>query len=132
MFQLDIHGDPPALGGQICEAILCEQFWHDGVLDAPANVTHLCFGGRWFRLYFDWGIIFWRPADASPAPCSVPAEGYDYPLVDVGAESGVVGARLVEYRMEPTERGSRVTFLFDNARRVVLEDTDDHTTYRLE
>jgi hypothetical protein len=86
VFLLDIHGDPPALGGQICEAILCQQFWHRGVL----------------------------------------------PLVDVGAESGVVGARLVEYRMEPTERGSRLTFFFDNGRRVVLEDTDDHTAYRVE
>ena len=132
VFELDIHGEPPALAGEICEAFLCEQFWYEGVLEAPANVTHLCFGGRWYRLYFDWGIIFWRPADASPASWAIPEEGFEYPLVDVGAESGVLGARLAEYRMEPAERGSRVTFLFDNGRRVVLEDSEDRTEYRVE
>lgn len=60
-------------------------------------------------------------------PWAVPGEGWSYPQVDVGATSGVVGVRLVEYRMEPTVRGSYVAF--ENGRGVILEDADDRTTY---
>jgi hypothetical protein len=126
VFALDVNGAPPDLRGARCEAFLCEPFVWEGVVEASANVSYLRFDGAWHRLYFDYGLIFWKPSEGPP----VPESGDDVPTPsDVAAEAGVVGGVLEGYRMEPTERGSRVTFLFEDGRRIVVEDTDDRTGY---
>ena len=126
---VELNGEPPDLGGQTCQAFLCEQYWFEGKLEATANVTFLRFDGRWHRLYFDCGIVFWRRQDDEPASWASPAEGFACPLIDVGREAGVVGSCLAEYRMEPTAGGSRVTFAFDGGRVVVLDNHGDRTSY---
>src|SRR6516165_3282035 len=64
--ELDINGDPPALAGLTCQELLVQQYWYSGRLEDEANVIFLKFGQRWYRLYFDSGIIFWRPQDSPP------------------------------------------------------------------
>ncbi|MEM1115133.1 MAG: hypothetical protein AAF845_12445 [Bacteroidota bacterium] len=128
---VEVNGLPPDLRGQTCEAFLCEQYWCDGALEAPANVSYLRFDGRWHRLYFDCGIVFWREHEGTPESWTVPNEGWDYPVVDVGVEAEVVGFHLAEYRMEPTPGGSRVVFAFENGRNVVLENDADRTGYAI-
>ena len=124
MDPLDVVGDPPDLAGRRCEAFLCEPFVWEGVVEASAHVSYLRFDGAWHRLYFDHGIVFWQPSDGPPV---LEPGDENPPPVDVGARAGVVGAVLEGYRMEPTARGSRVTFAFEGGRRVVVEDTDDRT-----
>ena len=126
---VEVKGQPPDLHSQTCEAFLCEAFRAQGHVEATANVTYLRFAGRWHRLYFDCGLIFWREHDGAPEAWAVPEEGWEYPIVDVGAEAGVVGVRLASYRMEPTAGGSRVAFTFENGRGVVLDNHADRTSY---
>lgn len=126
---VEINGQPPELRGQTCEAFLCEQFWSNGELVDIANVVHLLFEGQWHRLTIDSGIVFWARRDEAPESWAIPEEGASFPLFDLGAEAGVLGAKLTTYRMEPTPGGSRVTFVFENAREVILDNHADRTSY---
>ncbi len=128
MDPLDVVGEPPDLRGAVCEAFVCEPFVWEGDVEASAHVSYLRFGGAWHRLYFDCGIVFWRPSEGPPPVLP----GDEVPeRIDVAAEAGVAGVVLEGYRMEPTARGSRVTFAFANGGRIVVEDTDDRTHYRV-
>jgi hypothetical protein len=127
---LSINGEPPRLGGQRCDAILCQQYWHGGRLVEPANVVFLCFEGRWHRLYFDYGIVFWRAAETGPQPYQAPETDSDYPVVDVAEEMGLRGVRLLSYRMDPLgTSGAQVTFTFENGAQLALHCIDDLTSY---
>jgi hypothetical protein len=127
---LEINGEPPQLEGLRCDAILCQEYWHGGVLVEPVNVTFLCFEGRWHRLYFDFGIVFWRDAEGGPEPFEAPEIDSDYPVVDVAAERGLRGVRLRGYRMEPWGAcGARVTFEFESGARLAFRSVEDVTTY---
>src|SRR4029077_6268974 len=86
---LSINGEPPQLDGQRCDAILCQEYWHGGRLVEPANVAFLCFEGRWYRLYFDFGIVCWRDTEGGPEPYEAPEIDSDYPVVDVAKQRGL-------------------------------------------
>jgi hypothetical protein len=66
---------PPALAGRTCQAFICQQFFADGRLVDEANVTFLKFDAEWFRLYFEPGLIFWRPEVDTPHPWEIPEDG---------------------------------------------------------
>jgi hypothetical protein len=129
MEPLSVNGEPPRLAGQRCDAILCQQYWHGGRLVEPANVVFLCFEGRWHRLYFDYGIVFWRIAEGEPQPFQAPEIDSAYPIVDVAEERGLRGARLLSYQMGPLSGGAQVTFAFENGARLAFRSVDDLTTY---
>ena len=130
MEPLSINGDPPRLDGQRCDAILCQEYWHGGRLVEPANVAFLCFEGRWYRLYFDFGIVFWRNSEDGPEPFRAPEISSEYPVVDVAKKRGLRGLKLLGYRMEPlADCGARVTFEFDGGTRLAFRSVDDVTTY---
>ncbi len=128
---LELNGDPPELAGLECEAFICEAFVFEGAAQATANVTYLKAGGAWWRLYFDCGIIFWRPTDA-PQSYAMPEINADCPLTDVGRITGVRGRRILGYAMAAIPTGARVTFDFEDSRRIVLEDSCDRTSWRNE
>lgn len=96
-----------------------------------ANVTYLKFEGRWHRLCFDPGTVHWRVSLTPPEPWEVTEEGWNYPHVDVGLDAGIVGVRLNSYCTSATERGVKVIFNFANARKVVIENRDDQSTYQV-
>jgi hypothetical protein len=128
---VSINGDPPALVGQVCEELLASELWRDGLLVEPANVIYLLFGGRWHRLYFDWGIVFWRPHHAAEA--GPPSEDdFTFPLADVGRRFGVRGQVLDRLEAAPVEGGSEVRFGFGNGVVLVFSSVGDVTTYRAE
>jgi hypothetical protein len=127
---LVVNGDPPELAGLRCDAILCSEYWHGGRLVESSNVAYLCFEGRWHRLYFDYGIIFWRPAREGPPFFDAAEIDASFPVVDVASAKGLVGVHLSGYEMAPIERGARVTFAFENGRRLSFTSIDDTTSYQ--
>ena len=130
MDPLSVNGEPPRRDGQRCDAILGQQYWPGGRLVEPANVVFLGFEGRWHRLDFDYGIVFWRAAEGGPRPFQAPETDSDYPIVDVAEERGLRGVRLLEYRMEPLGScGAQVTFAFEKGARLAFRGLDDLTTY---
>jgi hypothetical protein len=124
----EVNGEPPRLAGLRCDAILAVECWHAGRLVEPCNVVYLGFEGAWHRLYFDYGTIFWRRDEGGPQPVEVSEIDAAYPVIDLATEQGLVGDRLSDYRMEPIERGARVTFHFENGRLLAFESVDDVTS----
>ena len=127
---LEINGEPPQLNGLRCDALLCRECWHGGHLVEPANVAFLCFDGRWHRLYFDLGVVFWRDAEGGPEPFEAPEVDSIYPVVDVAKARGLLGVKLLGYRMEPWGAcGAKVTFDFESGARLTFRSVEDVTTY---
>ena len=129
--ELEINGTPPDLTGLVCDSFICESFTCDGRVIASANVSHISFGGRRYRAYFDCGIIFWRSSSTPPEPWSDSEEGWDCPHIDVGALAGVVGVALNGYVMAPTVTGSVIAFHFENGVQLKLEDVNDETHFNI-
>jgi hypothetical protein len=129
---LSVNGEQPSLVGLPCEELLASEYWHKGELVEPANVVYLRFGGRWHRLYFDCGIVFWRPHDRTPESVPPGEEDFAYPLIDLGRRFGVRGVVLDRLEAAPIEDGSEVRFEFRNSVVVVFSCIADTTTYRVE
>ncbi|WP_434150214.1 hypothetical protein ACR2R6_01600 [Methylocaldum gracile subsp. desertum] len=126
---LEVNGTPPEMVGRACEGFICEGYTCEGESVSSANVTYLKFGGEWFRLYFEFRLVFWRSFEGEPKPWEVEAESWAYPHTDVGALAGIVGQPLASYEMLPTLEGSKVVFRFGNGRRVEIEDKHDVASY---
>lgn len=129
--ELEINGTPPDLTGLVCDSFICESFTCDGRVIASANVSHISFGGRRYRAYFDCGIIFWRSSSTPPEPWSDSEEGWNCPHIDIGALAGVVGVALSGYLMAPTVTGSVIAFHFENGVQIKLEDANDETHFNI-
>lgn len=127
---VDLNGDPPSLAALQCEGFICQAFIYEGEVVETAQIVHMCFGGSWYRLYFDFGFIFWR-ASESPLPWEVEEEGWIYPLKDIGVSLGLVGKRLEYYKMEVFGPAAEVTFVFEGGPRIVFENYDDNTNFRV-
>lgn len=127
--QLDIDGTQPPIEGARCEELIAVQYWHAGALAEPANVTHLKFGGTWYRLYFDHGIIFWRNDDSPPTAFAAPEIEADYKLDDLGNRLGFRGCKLTSIGCSTTPNGSKVTFTFSDDKTITFECHDDRTDY---
>ena len=128
-FTLETNGAPPDIAGKICEGFICEGFECDGQPVASANVTYLKFDELWYRLCFEFRLIFWRPFNEEPKPWAVAEKSWVYPHTDIGAIAGVVGQKLVSYEMHPTPDGSKVVFSFENGLSIEIEDRNDSTSY---
>ena len=120
-----LNGVAPVLAGRVCQAFVCQQFFANDELCDPANVTYLQFDGTWFRLYFETGVIFWRSDVKPPQPWEVPEKRWRYPHVDLGKAADVIGCKLVRYDMWPTNYSVRVSFEFDNGKRIFIEHHND-------
>jgi hypothetical protein len=127
---LEINGSQPTLTGQTCEEILCQEYWYRGELKNPANVIHLRCGGRWHRLYFDWGVVFWREDGDEPAGYCEWKEGDDeFRTVDIGKQLDLCGRVVESVVATPIEAGSQVAFRFEGGRRLVFSCENDVTKY---
>ena len=63
----EVIGAEPALG-LLCSAFQVVHFYENAQIADVANVTYLCLGGTWFRVYFEAGTVFWRNDEAPQAP----------------------------------------------------------------
>ena len=114
----EINGTQPNIEGHICEELLAEEHRHSGMILSPANVVHLRFGGSWYRLYFDWGTVFWRESQEAPAPYQMPELASEIRIVDLGVSYSVRGSRLEHIETKAIEDDSEVAFRFSAGRTV--------------
>jgi len=126
---VDINGDQPDIIGQVCEALVAIEYSHAGVVVEPANVIFLRFASRWHRLYFDFGIVFWRSSDDGPATFEAEELDASFRAEDIGTRFGLVGRRLEAVRYDTLDDGSRVTLRFDDSRQIRFDCRSDVTTY---
>lgn len=126
---VDVNGEQPRLEGLVCDEIQAVQFWHAGQLEEPVNVAHLKFGGTWFRLYFDHGIVFWRRGDGPQGDFDAPEVRAAFRLDDIGRRHDLIGLTLASVDPQPTRRGSRVVLTFHGGRVLTFFDEDDRTDY---
>jgi len=126
---LEVHGEWPRLRGLSCDACIAEEYWHESQLDQPANVVWLRTGGTWHRLAIDFGVVFWRSADAGPEAYEMPDLRGEVRLRDIGRELGVSGETIDEVGGTPALGGADVWVHFRSGLRVTFRNRDDHTTY---
>jgi hypothetical protein len=56
----EFNGSQPFLSGVVIQSLLCQAYWYNDHLEAPAKIVFLQINDLWHRLYFDCGVIFWR------------------------------------------------------------------------
>lgn len=127
--ELNVNGDAPSLDGLVCQGFLCAAYVFEGVLQETAYTTYLKFDEQWYRLYFDFDIIFWRVYDETPKAWEV--ESIVFPVKDVGRELGVVGQKLLSYKMKQDESGNEVHFYFEYGKQFVIRSKDDVSDFEI-
>jgi hypothetical protein len=110
---LEINGIPPRLTEQLCEQLICQQYWYQGKLVQEVDVLYLKVNGRWHQLYFEEGIVFWRTQRHEPLSIEQQeASPFDYPLIDIGQKFGIKDCIITDCITEPSVEGARVTLVF--------------------
>ena len=126
---LEIDGTQPSIEGKVCEELIAVQYWHAGQLDDPANVIHMKFGGIWYRLYFDHGIIYWRQGETPPKAFEAKEIDASYRLDDIASSRSLRGKTLHSIQSESVRGGSKVTLAFDTGPRLEITNVNDQTNY---
>ena len=125
---IEIDGIPPRLTDQLCEELLCQQYWYQGKLDQEVDVLFLKVNGRWHQLYFDAAIVFWRVQQEAPVPVEQQAGSpFDYPLINLGEKFGIKDSIITECITEPLVEGARVTLVFEDKGSLLITHSDNRT-----
>jgi len=125
---LEINGIPPRLTEQLCEELICQQYWYKGKLAQEVDALFLKVNGRWHQLYFDAGIVFWRNQQEAPVPIEQQAGApFDYPLIDLGEKFVIKDVIITECITEPLVEGARVTLVFEDKGSLLITDNDNRT-----
>jgi len=130
--KLEVHGAWPCLDGKVCEALIAEQFWHDGALRQPANVVWLRASSAWHRLAIDCGVVFWRRDDTGPEPYAMGELGGEVRLEDLARGLGLHGEVIDEIAGAQAPDGADLWIRFRSGRQVTFRDRADHTTYHVD
>ena len=121
-------GIPPKLTGHICEELLCQQYWYHGRLEKEVDVLFIKADQRWHQLYFENGVIFWRPQSEPPVPYQHKEEDpFRYPLLDLGEQHGIKGQLITDCTNEPMIEGAKITLFFESSGKIVLIHQDNQT-----
>lgn len=125
---LKINGTPPLLTNQLCEALLCQQYWYQGKLAQEVDVLLLKVNGHWHQLYFDEGIVFWRLQQEAPVPTEQ-QEGnpFAYPLIDIGEKFAIVDEVITDCITEPLIDGAQVTIVFEDKGSLIITHSENRT-----
>ena len=124
----DLNGSPPELEGEACQALICQEHWYKEELNDPCNGVYIKTAGKWDRLYFDHGIVFWRAAEKRPQPFDAPEIDASYRMVDIGNELGVIGARIDSASIVRENQGSAVKLSFEGGASVRFFCSDKDET----
>lgn len=126
---LETNGITPKLNGEVCETIICQQYWHARKMVNAVDALFVRVRGRWHRLYFDGGIVFWRQDESAPVTqIAKPGDPFVYPLVDLGQQYGLNGCLISECVVEPYLEGARVAIGFSNRGTLVIVDSANITS----
>lgn len=124
-----INGVEPEIVGALCQSFYLIQQQEGETITDPAVVDYFNFNGKWFKLYFDGGTIFWRenespsePINQDLAVCLV--------LVNLSELRGVVGQRLesIEYSGDVTSVSAKLTFTGGDFLEFIHHGYDDYTS----
>lgn len=127
---MGVNGHPPLLEGAQCDAIVRVEYKLQKGGTDPCYTIYLCFDGVWHRLYFDFGVIFWRE---QPIPPEADASQPELLWHDLGRDEGLAGLKLEKYEMSESDLASEVLFYFIGGRRLrfVAGASLDIATYEL-
>jgi hypothetical protein len=126
---LETDGVVPKLNGEVCEALICQQYWHAGKLVQAVDALFIRVRERWHRLYFDEGIVFWRMDESGPVTRAVQdGDPFVYPLLDLGHRYGLNDCLISECVMEPYPEGARVAIGFTQLGTLVIVHSENSTS----
>jgi len=139
MNQIDpasIVGEVPNLQGKRIDRLVLQEFWYSGKLEEEANVSYLNIEGDWHRLYFDYGVIFWKESkeeDMAIEPFEDDSgELNQFKLRDFGKEDGIEGKVIEAMTLESDTQTANVKMTFADGSSLVFESIEDNTTLRAE
>ena len=125
---LKIDGIPPRLTEQLCEEIICQQYWHQGKLVQEVDILFLKVNRRWHQLYFDTGMVFWRIQKVAPVQVEQQAgDTFSYPLINIGEKFAIQNCIIVDCITESLGEGSRVTLVFEDKGSLLITYSDNNT-----
>ena len=125
---LETDGRTPKLTNQLCEELLCQQYWQQGKQVQEVDALLIKVNGRWHELYFDAGIVFWRLQQEAPVP--VPQQSGDpfsYPLIDLGEKYGLKDSFIRDVMTDPLVDGARVTLIFADKGELLITHSENQT-----
>jgi hypothetical protein len=126
---LEVNGNTPLqFIGYNCEALFCQEYWFEGTIVDTANVTFLKFGGKWCRLYFDYGIVFWRNEINAPKSFQDEKLRSQYLVSNIGLKYELLGKCLSAIELRPVIGGSEVTLSFECGALIAFQNINDVTT----
>jgi hypothetical protein len=129
MHILEVRGEAPPIVGEICEELIAQQYVNRGRLEDPANLLHLRFGGRWFRMFIDWGELVWQPGTGAPQADEADELGASHPLFDLAGRYGLRGLRVAAIRSRALAGGSLTTLEFEWGARLSFRNVDGRTVW---
>jgi len=125
---LEINGIPPRLTQQLCEELICQQYWYHGKLAQEVDCLFIKVNWRWYQLYFDAGIVFWRMQSEAPVPVKqLAGSPFAYPLVNIGEQYGVKDCFIADCITEPMVDGARVTLVFEDKGTLIITHSENKT-----
>lgn len=125
---LEINGIPPRLNNQVCEAVICQQYWYQHKLAQQVDALFIKVNGRWHELYFDSDIAFWRSMSEAPAGFAhQPDDPFEYRLTDVGREYGINDSIIIDSVAEPMLEGGRVRLIFQHKGDLIITHSENKT-----
>ena len=128
---LQTDGIPPKLTNQVCEELICQQYWYEGKLAQEVDGLFLKVNGRWHQLYFDSDIVFWRIQQEAPKSYEArPDDPFVYRLVDVGEKYAVQDCVIADCITEPSVDGVRVLVSFENKGSLIVMHSENKTSLR--
>ncbi len=123
---LKIDGIPPRLTEQLCEELICQQYWHQGKLIQEVDILFLKVNGRWHQLYFDAGTVFWRLQQEAPVEQQA-GEIFAYPLINIGEKFAIQKGIITDCITETLGEGARVTLVFEDKGSLLITYNDNST-----
>lgn len=128
---LETNGIPPRLTNQVCEDLICQEYWYRGKLEQAVDALFLKVNGRWHQLYFDAGIIFWRILEETPTSFEQqPGDPFVYRLIDVGEKFAVKECVITDCMTEPLIEGVRVSLVFEDKGSLIVKHSENKTSLR--
>ena len=120
---LYIDGSWPDFAGKTLERLIAQESWFEGELDDEANVVWMCVDGRWYKLYFDGDVVYWREVNDGPA-----SNGESFPLNDLGEKHELAGLALDACHGDAVADHPAVSLAFAGGRTVTFRHRFDATT----
>lgn len=128
---LEINGIPPRLTNQVCEELICQEYWYHDKLQQGVDALSIKVNGHWHQLYFDAGTVFWRNQENPPEPYDQqPGDPFTYPLINLGEKFDIQNCIITDCLTEPLLDGARVSLSFEDKGSLIITCSDNKTSLR--